>query len=226
MNKILLAFLLITFAFAEVSAKTVQSGYRWRNDDGDETTATWKAPIRQPVYLGGIETIRLRLQIDEGLDSEVFNEEISLYYSSGTFGSPWQKITTNPGNAFVLFNSPHLPDLSPTSRQLNAQDRTFQPGLFFGSTFDYEVTIPLDHYSEYEWALRPSVSADPSVYYFAMGFDGEDFPEIITGVFSEEEAATLYYKVRPPGVPLKTWSVYGTLVLLVGFVLIRYRRLI
>ena len=213
------------FAFADVSAKMNQTGYRWRNDDGNETTATWKAPEGQPVYLGGIETIRLRIQTAVPAEEiNPFNEDMSLYYSSGTFGSPWQKITANPGNAFVLFNSPHLADLLPTTRQLSAQPESFQPGVFFSSTFNHTVSMPTGSYSEYEWAFRPSESAGPEVYYFAMGHDATEEP-IIIGV-EDDKAARLHYKVHPAGVPLKKWSVYATLVLLAGFVLIRYRKLL
>ncbi len=225
MKKTLIAFLLMTFALTEVSAKMNQTGYRWRNDDGNETAATWKAPEGQYINLNGIETIRLRIQANNLFsENDSFNEDISLYYSSGTFGSPWQKITTNPGNAFVLFNSPHLSDLTPTSRQLNAQAETFQPGVFFESTSDHGVTMPYGFYSEYEWAIRPSESAGPDIYYFALGHGEEDAP-IIT-VAQEEDAARLNFDPNPASVPLKKWSVYASLLMLTGFILIRYRKLL
>ncbi len=228
MNKTLVILLLTIFSIAEVSAKTNQTGYRWRYDDGNETTATWKAAEGQATILNGTEPIRLRIQAAVPSSySGPFSEAINLYYSKGSYGSTWKKIFTDPANAFVLYDSPHLPDLSPTSRQLSTQPELFQAGEFFGATFDHSISIPLGAYSEYEWAFRATENAGQDVYFFSLGYDGplEGSVVLIEGV-DETTAARLYYNPGPAIIPLKNWSVYLSLVLLAGFVLIRYRRLL
>jgi hypothetical protein len=42
----------------------VQSAFRFRNDDGTETTATWKVPQNQNTSITVGRTIRIRFQID------------------------------------------------------------------------------------------------------------------------------------------------------------------
>ena len=62
-SQIVLAFLVIllisdiTFAYGPW-----QGNWRWRNDDGDVYTATWKDSVNTPVVLTDYENIRLRIE--------------------------------------------------------------------------------------------------------------------------------------------------------------------
>ena len=62
-SQIVLAFLVIflisdiTFAYGPW-----QGNWRWRNDDGDVYTATWKDSVNTPVILTDYENIRLRIE--------------------------------------------------------------------------------------------------------------------------------------------------------------------
>lgn len=55
-----------------------QEGYRWRNDDGSETTATWKAAQDTTVTLAPDETTRLRMLVNASNDPA--SEQYKLQY--------------------------------------------------------------------------------------------------------------------------------------------------
>lgn len=59
----------------DIHASLRSTYYRWRNDDGNEATATWKANLNTPVTVNTTdETLRLRLGMDNdngfGFDEE------------------------------------------------------------------------------------------------------------------------------------------------------------
>jgi len=66
------------FWFGQILTRT-QEGFRWRNDDGSETTATWKANQDTNVSFGDIDTpIRLRVLTDTSSDAP--SEGVKLQY--------------------------------------------------------------------------------------------------------------------------------------------------
>ncbi len=65
-ERISLAILAAAFwpTFAQGNAYFDQQHYRWRNDDGDETTATWKADADTPVVdVTRQDKLRLRFAV-------------------------------------------------------------------------------------------------------------------------------------------------------------------
>ena len=63
MKKHLLLFFLVLTGLLESTAASFQAGnWRWRNDDGSETSATWKAPVNTPFELNGTGAFRLRFE--------------------------------------------------------------------------------------------------------------------------------------------------------------------
>ncbi|MEI6680618.1 MAG: hypothetical protein WCL21_18560, partial [Mariniphaga sp.] len=76
-------------------------GYRWRNDDGSETTATWKAAVNTGVTISSANTnFRLRIAHSE-VTFPGTPTGYSLQYSADQ--SVWTTITTDrTTNAFAL----------------------------------------------------------------------------------------------------------------------------
>jgi len=80
-------------ATLEEAATVTQEGFRWRNDDGSETTATWLAAQDTNASLDIGETARLRMILDATGDPDPFPP--TLYYRKvggvgGTIGNTTQ----------------------------------------------------------------------------------------------------------------------------------------
>src|SRR5947207_4844288 len=98
-------FLLLTALLAtgyNLFAFTTQANWRWRNDDGTETSATWKATQNTPITLASNnEVFRLRLEIYNNTGSAVGLLD-TLQYATSTAG-PWTDLDTAAGaNAFQI----------------------------------------------------------------------------------------------------------------------------
>jgi hypothetical protein len=70
-----------------------QEGFRFRNDDGSESAATWMADQDTNVMLAADTTARLRVLINTSLDPGSKNYQLEYRYkpSGGAFGS-WTKV--------------------------------------------------------------------------------------------------------------------------------------
>src|SRR5580765_1815939 len=103
MKKTLLLTVLLVTSY-NLFAFTTQGVWRWRKDDGSETTATWRAAQNTPITIATLDSIiRLRIELynpntDDGvLGNAVFED------SSNEPGSHWDTIKVAPHqNAFVL----------------------------------------------------------------------------------------------------------------------------
>lgn len=219
--------IIISFIFvAEASAVTMQTHYRWRNDNGNEATATWKANESMPVYHEGTDPLRLRIQFRQASlieDPTDFVQNISLFYvNSSEYDQPnpaWTKVTLDGNNAFTLTPSAYVNDLDPTFERLsNFPGDPFTTGHIFSGTFDHLVTIPSENISEYEWVLQPTANAVPDVYYFKLGWQ---YVNIVT-VPDFGNAAILYYETPLAAVPLRNWAIYLGVIMAAGFVAFRF----
>src|SRR6185295_9857457 len=102
MKKILLLTVLLTSCYS-VFAFTTQGVWRWRKDDGSETSATWRAAQSTPITIASMDSIiRLRIELYNNgsgglLDGALFED------SSDEVGGHWDtiKLAAN-SNAFVL----------------------------------------------------------------------------------------------------------------------------
>ena len=178
--------LLILISSSAFAATHFQDKYRWRNDDGSETEATWKADENQEIEYHKIENIRLRFQFY--VDGSVGDANtLYLYYSTNT--DDWTKITTDGStNHFVLALSNHFDDQDPTTRQLSENiDWPFTAGKIIesSSSIDYSNSIS-DESTEYEICIKPTSNAQSDTYYFRLERD-------VWGAFDSEEYAVMNY---------------------------------
>lgn len=73
-----------------VSAAIEQEGYRFRNDDGSETTATWRASQDTPVSINKNTNTRLRILLDATDDPD--SADFQIEYRIAGSSDPWLKI--------------------------------------------------------------------------------------------------------------------------------------
>ena len=190
MKKILLLTALLVTSY-NLFAFTTQGVWRWRNDDGSETSATWKANQNTPITIYSTDSIiRLRIELYNNgsgglLDNAVFED------SSNEPGSGWVRIyDTSEANAFKLAGtSPFVTDLEPTTHQLNGQltpPYTFVAGKIIVATDSLPAqTLASGQTSEFEYAFKPTSNIKPGVtYYFrvdaATYLVGYSFPSLTT----------------------------------------------
>ncbi|MBA4388177.1 MAG: hypothetical protein C0404_09365, partial [Verrucomicrobia bacterium] len=151
------------------SGTLAQENYRWRNDDGSEVAATWKAAANTGIT--GVQrgqNIRLRFSVRETGGSYAASVAGSLQYSTGASG-PWTTLGTNDFAAFKMTATSQYASGAATTAQLGSG--TFvagkcveAPAIEIPST-----SIAAANYSNFEFCLQPTAKARGSTkYYFQI----------------------------------------------------------
>jgi hypothetical protein len=144
-----------------------QTHFRFRNDDGSETGATWNQ--NEDINITGFSsgtTIRLRIQ-DKNTGTPASNAYWFLAYQAGTSctgTTGWTLVGTSSAQAFNLVTSTNFNDLDPTTAQLTNPSSTFNPGFMLEATNPYSTTTPTKYF-EYEWSLQATNQASPGTTY-------------------------------------------------------------
>lgn len=170
MKKIII---LVTFlcAYSNIFALLTQANWRWRNDDGSETTATWKANQNvQAVQTVVGEVWRLRLEVyNNSGSSQPFVD--TLQYATSASG-PWTSVDVTAGsNAFqIAAASAYVAQDDPTTAQLAGVAYPFAAGkVMVGSSILQNISLNDQQRTEFEWAIQSTANATPNtVYYFRM----------------------------------------------------------
>jgi len=187
MKKFILFFFL-SFIFYQASAYTyvTQKKWRWRNDNGSETSATWKAAENQQVKIQSVnENLRLRMQfLEEWNNQNAYNNSTvlsnELRYSTNPNG-PFTAITaSNAGSKhFILAASSFVSSGNATTNQLSlaSAEERFDPGTIMTAatpsgniSFNNPSPPPAPNLvKEIEWVIKPTEFALKGVYYFRLG---------------------------------------------------------
>ncbi len=166
-------------------AFTSQGRWRWRKDDGTETTATYLADTNTAPVISGYDNIRLRTELYNNNADTMNNGSTSLAYSSTGAGGPWILISDTVANHdFVLATSPFVADSTPTTQQLPARSGyTFQAGRVISSMAKYNYLLPPKKSTEFEFVIKPTATAQLSHTYFfetsVLGYD-QPLPSLTT----------------------------------------------
>ncbi len=138
-----------------LSAAQALINYRFRNDDGDETTATWKAAELTDLAVLQGQRFRLRMQVDTTGDEP--SQPLTLQFRR-VGSTPWTTIST--GTQVQFSGSPNIAAsaATATTAQLSAPagktTSSFTAGKISDDTNPITgVDIDLNFYSEYEFAL-------------------------------------------------------------------------
>lgn len=170
MKKLLLltAFLV---TYSNIFAFLTQRNWRWRNDDGTEVTATWKANENTFMTLTSISEI-FRLRVEVYNNNPITDAPIvlgdSLQYATSTSG-PWTNVDTLPGaNPFMISKtSAFVIQDEPTTAQLTGVALTFVAGLIMvDSAVVNQISLPPQRRSEYEWTIKGTANTSPNTTYY------------------------------------------------------------
>ncbi|HRI21477.1 MAG TPA: T9SS type A sorting domain-containing protein [Panacibacter sp.] len=160
--------LLLLVTYSNIFAFLSQGNWRWRKDDGNETTATWMAALNTaPTITSSSNVIRLRLEVNSELSDDTYLED-TLQYALAK-GGPFININTTVGaNAFVIAgSSAFVTDKDVTTQLLATPDDLFHPGIYVVSSPILNDSLPAGLHTEYEWCIRPTEFVKPNtVYYF------------------------------------------------------------
>jgi hypothetical protein len=222
MKKALLPLLLLVFLTSQLHAVIIlpyaqQTQYRWRNDDGNETTATWKAAANTPIQVSNTtDIIRLRIEMNNTSGSDHMVNEMLEYSSDG--GVVWTTMTNSPTNAFHYVNSTQVTNGTATTNQLGtATFGTFSPGNVISATPGATMlTLLADGRTEYEWVIKPTANTlQMATYIFRSVDQGTTplvYPTLNTTCLGAISNSTGASRCGPGTVSLNATGTAGTTV--------------
>ena len=148
-----------------------QSAFRWRNDNGSESTATWKDTENTAITgVSLTEIIRLRLEIEEtngGATTVNARLEFSSDATSCTTGT-WTTLDTST-TAWRVTASGNITNGDPTTNQLTTSAKTFAAGRIFDTQNEDTTGVSLNNtHTEWEWAIRGDGAANGTTYRFRV----------------------------------------------------------
>ncbi|MEO7976714.1 LamG-like jellyroll fold domain-containing protein [Flavobacterium sp.] len=173
MKKILLfTLLLANFFFA--NAFTRITAYRWRNDNGTETNATWKAATNTPIQINTLDPIRIRIAIEDNSGTDPNNDQFlgstiavdaTIEFSVNN-GQTWKSITVS-GSPFDFVSSSVLDGTNTTQQITSGNPSSFVAGLFKSTDQNTPFSLPRKNssFTEHEFCIKPNVLIDASVIY-------------------------------------------------------------
>jgi hypothetical protein len=165
----------IFIAFREVTPSTNQSAFRWRNDDGSESSATWKAAENTAITnVSTSEIIRIRIEVEE-INGAATTVNARLEFSSDatscTTGT-WTALDTST-TAWRVTASANITNGDPTTNQLTTSAKTFTAGRIFDTQNEDTTGVSLNNtHTEWEWAIRGNGASGSTTYRFRITDSG------------------------------------------------------
>ncbi len=183
MKKTLLSLLLATIC-SGAFANLTQSHWRWRNNDGSETSAAWKAAQDSPITINDYNTFRLRMEVYNSLSNDKPFDH-GLQYSTSVNG-PWYSLSDKtPLNAFIFAGDNNfITNNQPTTHQLTGTQYTFIAGNVITNQSASNDSIVTNTSREYEWCIKPTQYIQPLTKYFFKAASGDAAsppPSLTTG---------------------------------------------
>lgn len=193
-SSLLILFATATQLHAIITAPTLgQKQYRWRNDDGNQAAATWKAAANTPIIITATDIVRLRLELaNTGTGTGPVNQ--TLEYSSNN-GVSWTAMNNPATNAFTYQASTFAANGSNTTSQMGAAT----PGTFVSGRFvsnpGTAVNLANGNKTEYEWCIKPTANVLSSTTYIFRS-SGQDvtptvFPTLTMACSGTPTAGTI-----------------------------------
>ena len=157
MTKKLLFFYIFLHSFL-INANARQGNYRWRNDDGNQTAATWKAATNSTTLVGTInQPLRLRMEVYNSSSSGSYSFNLSpLQYRKN--GGSWISITSSTANDFYFINSAFVTNNTGTSQQISTG--SFTGGFFKSDNSNNNISLSTTTRTEIEFCFARSSNYD------------------------------------------------------------------
>ncbi len=181
---ILTALLAVCFcSFANTTQyKVTQNNWRWRNNDGSEITASWKADQNNGVaYKSSHEVLRLRIEIINNSTTNQCQFDPcpyrpytitmldSLQFSTDTTNQlSWKNIGLDPDMPFILAGAGnYVVQDEPTTPQLTGRSEPFSAGTLMVSDSTINGTkVPSPGRTEHEWVIKGTPNLAPKTRYY------------------------------------------------------------
>lgn len=214
---------------AALAAPTfVQEHCRWRNDDGSETSATWK--VVQDTALTGVgrgQNIRLRFGIANTNTASGSINPI-MEFSTNTAG-PWTQVSlaTNGLSAFEMTPSGNFAYGDATTALL-AGSGSFVAGMMveYPQNAAPSALLAASKYSNFEYCFRPTAKARGNMtYYFRLSgmntysryatltmeaMEANEPPEIVSALSAQASVVTNFeYAITATGSEPVTYNAAG-----------------
>jgi hypothetical protein len=136
-----------------VTPNIEQRTFRFRNDDGSQTAATWKAT--QGTSITGITTaekFRVRYEMQETAGGDTTSVTFSLEYDLNSSGT-WTQVTTT-SNVVRIVSSTGVSNGTATTNLLTAGTGTFLAGQVLTTANSAATSMTANNHTEYEWNLQ------------------------------------------------------------------------
>ncbi|HPG42043.1 MAG TPA: T9SS type A sorting domain-containing protein [bacterium] len=169
--RISVLIIFLTLLATETWAQARQGHYRWRNDNGNDSTATWCGIQDDSIFISAGTNIRLRIELFCEMNG-FSDSNIKLAYSVNNSNGPWTAITTDGSvNAFKIALSPHIADGRLTFNEYltNSCDPFFGFGRITDAANSFAVALSESTSYEFEWCLQATVHVvSYNAYYFRV----------------------------------------------------------
>ncbi len=155
--------------------------YRWRNDDGDESSATWAEEEDTPINILSSQNIRLRFEVSNQGSLSSSNTFYQLEYGTTNGNcdavSSWTAVPSDNSQDWALFDSSYFIDGNNTtdSIALSNEASNFEAGYIQDqSNPSSGIILDGDEFTEVEFSIKPTASANDSTYCFRLTDMGDD----------------------------------------------------
>lgn len=169
MKKTLLFTLMLANYFLS-NANTRMSAYRWRNDDGSEITATWKAAQNTAIQINNLDPIRIRVVLEDystGWGPGYYGSFYKQIQFSDNSGGTWKSLTDSD-SPFSLISSSEVPNATPTTQQIaTGNAASFIAGEFVSTESNGYISYPAStgKFTEMEFNIKANNLISNSVTY-------------------------------------------------------------
>lgn len=174
--KNIILLVISVFVVGNTFANLTQGNWRWRNNNGSETTATWKAPENSTIAINDTSALRLRMEIiNTNTDPKDFSQP--LQYATNING-PWEQVN-KVSAAFTVGYSSFVTQNQATTKQLTGYSANlFVPGQLIVTNPLFLQTLGATTKTENEWVIKPTPYIKPgTTYYFKVS--GMDYPVVL-----------------------------------------------
>ena len=171
-HRVWVDFVNVTLTYTEAATFEIV-GWRFRNDDGSETTATWKAALNVPAWNMALDTNhRIRFRVKNTGASALTNGTMQLRWQNP--GSSWANVTTSSTDVRAVASS-NITDSGATTEQLTGGTGTFSAGEISEDGLVDTITVAAGNITEVEFSIQYR-SAD-----IAIGDAGQVLTLLVNG---------------------------------------------